>query len=405
MGIGTLLGYLVGKRTAILALAAHPRAWVLGLVFVFSAGFAREYDGEDLLHEPWHLLLPLAASLASSFFLYCILYGISTFTRQDGPSFLAGYRSFLGLFWLMAPLAWLYAIPYERFLNPLEATNANLATLALVSAWRVALMVRVAVVLMGMPFCTAFFRVLAYADGVALLALLFLPFPVIEIMGGARLTEAESAVKGATAMVLCYGGGTLPFWLFPAVGSVLAGVRGAWQVPMRESAAPTAVSWPLRIMAFLSLAVWIGILPFTQPEQQLRRQVEIAFREGRIADGLALMSVHHPEDFPPHWQPPPRYLKGEDSSLTLEVWDEILRAEPALWVRDLYLDKLKAYVRAHYFSVERQKLADLLNRMPEDEALPLVRYMEGDPNIVYLYEQIRFNLREPLRLPKKAGSD
>jgi len=31
--------------------------------------FAREYDGEDLLHEPWHLLLPLVASLATSFIL------------------------------------------------------------------------------------------------------------------------------------------------------------------------------------------------------------------------------------------------------------------------------------------------------------------------------------------------
>jgi hypothetical protein len=161
MGIGTLLGYLIGNRAAILTLAAHPRAWVVGLVFVLSAGFAREYDGEDLLHEPWHLLLPLAASLGSSFFLYCILYGISTFSRQDGPSFFAAYRSFLSLFWLTAPLAWLYAIPYERFLDPLAATNANLATLALVSAWRVALMVRVAVVLMGMPFWSALFRVVA----------------------------------------------------------------------------------------------------------------------------------------------------------------------------------------------------------------------------------------------------
>ena len=102
MGIGTLLGYLIGNRAAILTLAAHPRAWVVGLVFVLSAGFAREYDGEDLLHEPWHLLLPLAASLGSSFFLYCILYGISTFSRQDGPSFFSAYRSFLNLFWLTA---------------------------------------------------------------------------------------------------------------------------------------------------------------------------------------------------------------------------------------------------------------------------------------------------------------
>ena len=40
MGIGTLLGYLIGVRAAILALADHPRTWLTGLVFVLSAGFA-----------------------------------------------------------------------------------------------------------------------------------------------------------------------------------------------------------------------------------------------------------------------------------------------------------------------------------------------------------------------------
>src|ERR1700751_1245326 len=126
MGLVTLLRFLIGDRAAILQLAGSRWTLLIGLLFVLSAGFAREYDGEDLLHEPWHLLLPMAASLVSSFLLYCILYGFSTFNRQDGPSFFAGYRSFLSLFWLTAPLAWLYAIPYERFLDPLPATQANL---------------------------------------------------------------------------------------------------------------------------------------------------------------------------------------------------------------------------------------------------------------------------------------
>src|SRR5262245_35160561 len=130
MGIATLLRYLVGEREAILTLAVQPRAWLVGLLFVFSAGVAREYDGEDLLHEPWHLLLPLAASLVSSFLLYTVVYGVFARRRSNQPSFFAAYRAFLGLFWLTAPLAWLYVVPYERFLSPLHAINANLATLA-----------------------------------------------------------------------------------------------------------------------------------------------------------------------------------------------------------------------------------------------------------------------------------
>jgi hypothetical protein len=134
MHIGTLLGYLVGSRRAILEIAASHSAVWLGLLFVLSAAFARDYDGEDLLHEPWHLLIPFAASLTASLVLFIVIYGIAMCTGAPVSKFFAAYRSFLGLFLLTAPLAWLYAIPYERFLSPGAAVWANLATLGLV-AW------------------------------------------------------------------------------------------------------------------------------------------------------------------------------------------------------------------------------------------------------------------------------
>jgi hypothetical protein len=58
MGSRTLLYFLIGSRTAIRQVAASEQALWLGLVFVLSAGLAREYDGQDLVHEPWHLLIP-----------------------------------------------------------------------------------------------------------------------------------------------------------------------------------------------------------------------------------------------------------------------------------------------------------------------------------------------------------
>jgi hypothetical protein len=398
MGIGTLLGFLIGNRAAILKLATHPHAWLVGLLFVLSAGFAREYDGEDLLHEPWHLLLPLAASLVSSFFLYCILYGISTYWRQDGPSFFSGYRSFLSLFWLTAPLAWLYAIPYERFLQPLDATHTNLATLALVSVWRVALMIRVAVVLMGMPFWRALVRVLAYADGVALLAIYFLPFHLLEFMGGVRLTESESAVRNTAGTVCCWSGVAFPILFLFTVLDALEGQKGTWQISTSMNATPQGVSWPLGILTFLSLTIWIGVLPFTQPEQQLSREVDIAFREGRIADGVAIMSAHSREDFPPHWTPPPRYLKGEHLSQIFDVWDEFLHAEPAPWVREMYLVKLKSYIRMKYVDVIR--FGNLLDRMPTDQALELVNDMNSDQSTLWLRQGMwmRPELREKVKI-------
>jgi hypothetical protein len=222
MSISTLLRYLIGDRAAILAIAAHPSACLLGLVFVLSAGLAREYDGEDLLHEPWHLLLPFAASLIASYLLFLVL--CAERRSPIGPA----YRSFLGLFWLTAPLAWLYAIPYERFLDPLAATQANLATLAVVALWRVALMVRVGVVLMEMTVWKALVRVLVYADGVVAIALGLLPFPLIDLMGGARLSQAESVVRDTALQIFCTA---VPMFPVLFIGAILVRGKSTWQVP------------------------------------------------------------------------------------------------------------------------------------------------------------------------------
>src|SRR5688572_9882644 len=148
----TIVQYLVGSRTAIERIAACRQAPWLGLLFVFSAALAREYDGRDLLHEPWHLLLPLVASLATSFLLYLLLRVVGWFRGAGWKPFFAGYWSFLGLYWMTAPLALLYAIPVERFFDAADATRANLVLLGIVSLWRVLLITRVASVLWQSPF-------------------------------------------------------------------------------------------------------------------------------------------------------------------------------------------------------------------------------------------------------------
>src|SRR5712691_7085964 len=180
MRVRSLFLYLIGRRDAIREIGTSRQAICIGLVFVLSAGLAREYDGEDLFHEPWHLLVPVGASLLTSFILFAMAYGGS---KAKGPRFLAAYRAFLGLFWMTAPLAWLYAIPYERFLSPVGATSANLWTLGLVAFWRVALMIRAISVLMGYRLFAALFFVMALADVEALFALWLSPIPLIEVMG------------------------------------------------------------------------------------------------------------------------------------------------------------------------------------------------------------------------------
>jgi hypothetical protein len=337
MGIGTFLGYLVGRRDAILTVAACPQALWLGLVFVLSAGFAREYDGEDLLHEPWHVVLPLGASLLSSSILFLVSYGIARGRGAGAPGILRAYRSFLTLFWLTAPLAWLYAIPYERFLSPFEAVQTNLLTLAVVSAWRVILMVRVLQVLMGFSLFSAGCIVLAFADVLVLILLQTLPFPLIEIMGGVRLSASEQLLKSTAQNACLWGFCTGPIWL---VGFIVAAstTRPRW-APIPTSLAP--VRTELWVLAALSIAVWAVALPFTQPEQMARKRVERLFAHGKLEEALAQMSTHGPGDFPPNWNPPPRSVNLiRDIDLVVRLMNALTDQPQALWVRELYVVKL-----------------------------------------------------------------
>ncbi len=372
MTIRTLLRYLIGDRQAILAIAADRQALWLGLLFVLSAGFARDYDGQDLLHEPWHLLIPAGASLATSFLLFLITFALVTAKNppkpgvRSTPPFAAAYRMFLNLFWLTAPLAWLYAIPYERFLPAVGATQANLWTLGLVSLWRVALMVRVVSVLMGYRALAALCLVMTFADLEALFALQFVPVPIMDIMGGIRLNESELVMKSAALVVLQGGICSLPLWL---IGAIWAGIvsKPAWQVDPIVHGKSSRSSWPMWGLAWGSLAIWTFILPFTQPEQILRRRVEQQLAKGQITAALAEMSAHPPDDFPPHWDPPPKPSFG--LAPVLNVLEVVAGQPPAPWVRSIYLAKLRIRLGSWYLADEELiRAAKILKRIPEGRA-------------------------------------
>ena len=119
---------------------------------------------------------------------------------------------------MTALLAWLYGIPYERFLSPLDAINANLWTLALVSLWRVALMVRVVIVIFGIPVAVGLSLVMLVADITALIALAVVPLPVIHVMGGINPEQNAIAWFVLRVQLVCWI--TLPLWI--VVGAVAA---------------------------------------------------------------------------------------------------------------------------------------------------------------------------------------
>ena len=207
---------------------------------------------------------------------------------MSGPGICREYLSFLALYWMTAPLAWLYGIPYERFLSPLDAINANLWTLALVSLWRVALMVRVAGVVYGIPIAAALSMVMLVADTTALIALAVVPLPVIHVMGG--INPEQNAIAWFVLLVQLVCWITLPLWI--VVGAVAAYFcRGCADRKVLATSRESGSGRGALAFATLAVVAWSAALPFTQPEQMLASRVDRSYRRAGPIAALDLMSA------------------------------------------------------------------------------------------------------------------
>jgi hypothetical protein len=138
------------------------------------------------------------------------------------------------------------------------------------------------------------------------------------------------------------------------------------------------------VAAVLALAVWPFVLPYTQSEQRLRHRVERELRAGRVAAALETMSAHVQEDFPPHWDPPPRPAYREPGPPLLDVLEAVAdrvesgRPTPE-WVGRAYAEKFERAFLSGYFLRYRdpsdthtlQRVERLLHRLPEGPSLAL----------------------------------
>jgi hypothetical protein len=239
-------------------------------LFVFSAAFAREYDAEYIPDRPWIMLVPLGASLISSFLLWCLLWLSVAMASKKRAPFWKNYGAFLGMFWLTAPLAWLYAIPVERFMSPVDAIKANYVLLGIVAAWRVFIMIRVAQVFFGRKPLAAITMVLGFGYVLLTVALFYSPWNILDLMGGARRTDVEAAHMSIVSSSIC-----IAILAFPAVliavlvqfGCSLPGYNVARPVPkpMRKPRLDVPAEIGLWALAVVSLLLWAAILPFSQP--------------------------------------------------------------------------------------------------------------------------------------------
>lgn len=290
-----LLFFLFGSRGAIERVAASRSAWFAGALLVLSAGIARNYDHLDLLRNPEWILGPFAASLFTSVFIFIWISGplrldkTGSWWRQSG--------TFVALVWMTAPCAWLYGIPVERFTDIVTATKWNIGFLAIVSFWRVAIMVRAVAVLTGAAWWRVLPLLLAPAALEAMVGAGWEHLSLIGIMGGVRLPPHTELLADAATFT-----SAASFWIF--LGCIVASLatKGVAKRPLFREALPSRSCVGV---AAACLVLWAAAALPSHPGVANRHRLETLIGDRSYAEAVAFAAEKGRHAFPPHHHLPP----------------------------------------------------------------------------------------------------
>lgn len=298
MSPADLFRYLAGNRASIERIAASRWAWLIGAILVLTAGIARNYDHLYLLKEVEWFTGPFGASLFSTVFIY---WWINAVVRQNRHGNRAKQQlTFLTLFWLTSPCAWLYAIPVESWTDLLTATKWNVTFLAVVSIWRVALITRAVSVLTGVYWLRCLGAVLAPAALEMMVGSYFKSLSLVGIMGGVRLPPHTAFLVDASDFTA-----TASLWIFLfvliATPFVKSGQR-AEQPLLRPAIALESSVWKC---ALLLLSAWVlVVIPMQMKTRNLYRFRELIEQQrfdevARLASGLTRNDFPRSQFIPP----------------------------------------------------------------------------------------------------------
>ena len=344
--------YLFGHRGAIERIAATRHAWVVGALLVLSAGIARNYDHLDLLREPEWFIGPFVASLVSILFIFGWLAGPLKLSAVGGSGRQQGI--FLTLAWLTAPCAWLYGIPVEGMTDIVTATKWNIGFLAVVAAWRVAIITRALAVLTGVKARRVFPLVLAPAALEMMLGSHFKSLSLIGIMGGVRLPPHTQLLKEASDFTAAAS-----FWVF--IAAVLASrlTRGVAERPLSRPLVGGVK--PASALAGLALALWVLISLPSQPAIANRHRLQSLIRSDDYPAAVAFAATKRREDFPRHHQFPPANNSLSDLIRLLEA----LPADAPDWLREEWTARLRDLLLRDLRWMRESEWQGLVERHPE----------------------------------------
>jgi len=334
--------FQLGQSEAIEAVAGNRTSLFTGLVLVLLTAIPRNYDQTYFLESPFWLAGPLIFSFFSGSFLFLILYYGFIRRHLEARKIIsnkAQWRCFMSLFWMTAPIAWLYAIPVERFLGSYQAAEANLTLLALVSLWRVLLMARIISVMQKIKFVRALGWVLVPACLEVLLVVVLgaifsgdLGRQIMADMSGMRnapekilLAAAQNDVSMAAALLL------------PVVLILLRVFRIRETVRPFPEASPGR--FPARTLCVLA-AIWIAIAIPAQLEQYRFVTHAKLIETGQYRQSVDYLSHYTRKDFPAS-------RRIEPDPYDYQVWKElpeimaVLQPSDPEWIRRLYLEHME----------------------------------------------------------------
>jgi hypothetical protein len=340
-----IIGFQFGRSDAIRTVASSSSAFWTGIVLVLLTAFARNYD-QTYIAEKWLLwfLGPLIFSTVSGTWLFTIAYAtLARNTMADiagnKPRPSPAWRGFMGAFWMTAPIAWIYAIPVERFFDSLDAAKANLTLLSVVSLWRVLLMARVLQVVCVVPFVRALLWVLLPALVEVVLVVFFggaFSKALLASMGGMRNSPEEDLLVQALGTAM-----TISFWGVPVVAAIL----GLWCCRHTAQAWPATQPSPMPFRPLLvAAAFWVAITIPAQMELRRNHIVEQFCRAGDMRAAIEFMNRHRREDFAPARPLPPK-LYERTAFTEVPQFVAALRAGDAPWIQQRGTEAATIFVR------------------------------------------------------------
>jgi len=336
--IRDLLAFQIGNRAAIERVAATRWSILAGLILIGTAGLARNYDQVSLLHSPGRLAGPFVASLITSFFVFCVIHPVLRLGKQPGaPGFSSQYFSFFGAFALTAPIAWLYALPVERWLNPLGAAQVNVTLLAIVSMWRVILLTRVIQVITTLPFMVCLLVLLGPVSVEVFLAGMayeILHFDVAGGMGGIVMSRAQvdQFMDGVNGGVLA-----VAFFSMPVVWTAMLTIALKFRRERRAFPAPISSPAPRAVLVLcgMCLLAWAIIAIAPQRKEYHFSTLSLLLSPGRYPEAFDYLEKVGPDAFPSTRPlPPDPWGRGADfrvPNLLRELDDD-----RAAWIYETY---------------------------------------------------------------------